>query len=70
MVPKEYKTYIEPFVGGGAFLFALQPKKAIINDNNIELMETYKVFNSKKELLSLRERERERETTRFQNYSN
>ncbi|MCP4336493.1 MAG: Dam family site-specific DNA-(adenine-N6)-methyltransferase [Mycoplasma sp.] len=31
LVP-EFDRYIEPFVGGGALLFALQPTKAIIND--------------------------------------
>lgn len=34
-------TYVEPFVGGGAVLFELQPKKAIINDYNEELINVY-----------------------------
>ena len=34
-------TYVEPFVGGGAILLALRPKKAIINDSNAELINTY-----------------------------
>ena len=42
--PLEFKNYIEPFVGGGAVLFYLQPSKAIINDFNFELMTTYKVI--------------------------
>lgn len=37
-------TYIEPFVGGGAVLFHLQPTKAIINDSNIELINVYEVI--------------------------
>ncbi|SFS00803.1 DNA adenine methylase [Anaeromicropila populeti] len=41
MVPKEYSTYYEPFVGGGAVLFALQPAKAVINDANEELINVY-----------------------------
>jgi len=37
-------TYVEPFVGGAAVLFAMQPKKAIINDFNEELINVYKVI--------------------------
>lgn len=43
-VPVEYNTYYEPFVGGGALLFELAPKHAVINDLNQELMNTYKVL--------------------------
>ncbi len=43
-VPTEYNTYYEPFVGGGALLFELAPKHAVINDLNQELMNTYKVL--------------------------
>lgn len=51
MIP-EYTTYYEPFVGGGAILFHTQPKKAIINDSNIQLMNVYEVIKSKpKELI-------------------
>ena len=42
---KDYK-YIEPFIGGGAVLFNLQPKNAIINDYNDELINVYKVIKS------------------------
>lgn len=28
--PDEYNTYYEPFVGGGALLFELSPRKAVI----------------------------------------
>ena len=41
-VPYEYNTYFEPFVGGGALLFELSPKKAVINDYNEELINVYK----------------------------
>lgn len=42
--PKEFDTYYEPFVGGGALLFELSPKKAVINDYNKELMNVYRVL--------------------------
>ena len=43
-VPKRMQTYYEPFVGGGALFFALQPKKAVINDFNRDLIHTYEVI--------------------------
>ena len=44
LIPRRVSTYVEPFVGGGAVLFHLQPKKAIINDYNQELMNVYQVI--------------------------
>ena len=52
-------TYIEPFVGSGAILFWMLnnfPKieKAVINDINSDLINTYKIIASKpKELISI-----------------
>lgn len=46
-VPKEKfskSTYYEPFIGGGALLFEIQPKKAVINDSNVELINCYQVI--------------------------
>ena len=37
LIPKQFSTYVEPFIGGGAVLFALKPEKVIINDLNKEL---------------------------------
>ena len=39
-------TYIEPFLGGGAVFFNRQPKNAIINDLNSDLINAYKVIKS------------------------
>ncbi len=41
IVPKKFKTYYEPFIGGGAMFFYLQPNKAILGDNNLELIKAY-----------------------------
>ncbi len=52
-------TYIEPFVGGGALLFYLlnnysNLKKIVINDINIDLIDTYKTIqNNVEELIFL-----------------
>lgn len=41
-VPTSYGRYIEPFFGGGAMFFALQPEKAIIADSNPEIINMYR----------------------------
>ncbi len=45
-IPEKFSTYYEPFVGGGAVLFDLQPKKAIINDVNSHLINVYRVIKN------------------------
>lgn len=45
-IPKFSGRYIEPFFGGGAMFFYLQPKQAIINDINSKLMGFYKGVKS------------------------
>jgi len=40
-IPDFNGRYIEPFFGGGALFFYLQPKRAIINDINAKLMAFY-----------------------------
>ena len=50
-IPKQIKTYVEPFVGGGAVFFDLQPNNAIINDYNEELINVYRVVKEDPEKL-------------------
>lgn len=50
-IPKKYSTYYEPFIGGGAVLFDIQPKKAVINDVNEELINLYTVIKNNVEEL-------------------
>lgn len=40
-MPEKYNDYYEPFVGGGAVIFDLQPAGALINDINKALINTY-----------------------------
>ena len=40
-IPNDYNRYIEPFFGGGAVYFYLEPHNAIINDVNTKLMTFY-----------------------------
>ena len=45
LLPEDYNTFYEPFVGGGAVFFELfnsYGKKAVLNDYNSELMNVYK----------------------------
>lgn len=45
-MPKEYNNYYEAFVGGGALLFEVLPKTAIINDLNPDLFAVYQCLNN------------------------
>lgn len=37
----EYRSYFEPFLGGGSLFFAVQPHAAVLSDVNAELMICY-----------------------------
>jgi len=51
LLPEKIAAYCEPFVGGGALLFRIQPQTAYINDINSELIRVYKVIKDDVEAL-------------------
>lgn len=51
LIPSKISTYYEPFIGGGAVFLNQQPKKAVINDYNTELINVYKVVRDNVEEL-------------------
>lgn len=50
-IPDRFSRYFEPFLGGGALFFCLQPQQSILIDINEELTNTYKVVKEKVEEL-------------------
>jgi len=46
LYPVKYGNYFEPFVGGGAVYFSINPQKAYLNDNNKTLIATYKYIKN------------------------
>lgn len=53
-LPETFNNYYEPFIGGGAILFSLQPTNAHINDINKELINTYQqIKDNTEELITL-----------------
>lgn len=59
-------TYIEPFVGAGAVFFDLQPRRAIINDSNSQLILTYNVIkNHVEELIEVLEVHKEKNSEEY-----
>ena len=52
LMPRDFKNYFEPFVGGGALFFALQSKglldskSIVLSDKNRELINAYEVIKS------------------------
>ncbi len=53
LMPRDYKRYFEPFIGGGALLFNVAPKDFIINDFNSELVQAYRCFTNRSDFEKL-----------------
>ncbi len=81
-LPKDFESYVEPFVGGGALFFYLLPKNAVLIDNNPILINAYLVIKENvDELIELLRHHRNKEdyyykirnvdrTKEFKNWSN
>lgn len=52
-VPGDFNRYVEPFFGGGALYFYLEPDNAIINDLNYKLMTFYRQLRDQYPLMRL-----------------
>jgi DNA adenine methylase len=44
LVPQSFDRYIEPFAGSACLFFALMPRKAILGDINVELINVYRTI--------------------------
>ncbi len=60
LFPGKFKNYFEPFIGGGAVFFFLQPRPARLGDSNQELINCYiQVRDNPEELMILLAQHRE-----------
>lgn len=44
VIPEQFGTYIEPFLGGGSVFFSISPNFGILNDRNKDLINMYRVL--------------------------
>jgi len=73
--PNHYHTYYEPFLGGGAVFFHLQPSHAVLTDINADLVLTYRcVRDNLGELITLLQAHQQRHNSEYyydvRNYHN
>ena len=65
-LPAKYTEYYEPFIGAGALLFSLQPKKATLSDINAQLTNCYQVIKDQpQELLELCQKHQANNTSEY-----
>lgn len=53
-IPDDYTRYVEPFAGGAALFFHLEPERALINDINTRLISFYSTIRDNFELTKKR----------------
>jgi DNA adenine methylase len=51
-VPRDFRTYFEPFAGSACLFFALHPESAVLGDINSDLLDCYKVIRQHPRLLA------------------
>ena len=52
LIPPDFARYIEPFAGSACLFFALKPSRAVLNDLNKDLIETYEIVRAHPRLVS------------------
>lgn len=67
-IPSTYSSYYEPFIGGGAVYFGLQPASAVISDVNEDLINLYTQVKNNPEALIAELSDREKYLNTHQNF--
>jgi site-specific DNA-adenine methylase len=51
LLPESWATYHEPFLGGGALFFSLQPARSVLSDVNPALVNVYRMVRDRPDAL-------------------